>query len=271
VHRISVAGGKGIFERLRSTREANADLPRPDLILGAGHATHLALWWLARKHRAPSVVLMKPSLPMACFSLCLVPAHDFRAPPQRANLIVTQGALNRVPPPTDAARSGGLILIGGPSAAHGWDEGALCHALREISAQGHWQLTDSRRTPTGFLQAVKKLLPQVEISPHQATGSEWLPAQLALAAEVWVTEDSVSMVYEALSCGARVGLLEIPRTRSDSRVLRGLDAVISGRLLTPFATWQITQQLGPAAGVLREADRCAAEVISRLRAAGPPS
>ena len=95
-----------MFQRLRLAREASANLPPPDLILGAGHATHLVLWWLARKHRTQSIVMMKPSLPMAWFSLCLVPAHDFRVPPQGENLIVTQGALNRVAPPTDAVRSG---------------------------------------------------------------------------------------------------------------------------------------------------------------------
>jgi uncharacterized protein len=241
-------------------------LPLPDLIIGAGHATHLALWWLARKHRARSVVLMKPSLPLGAFDLCLVPAHDFQIPPQRENLILTQGALNRVTPPTAATRSGGLILIGGPSSTHGWDDQELLTALREISASGDWQLTNSRRTPVGFIQELKNQLPEIEIFPHQDTGPEWLPAQLARAADVWVTEDSVSMIYEALSSGACVGLLEMPRTSQHSRVLRGLNALVSQRFLSVFSEWQVTKKLFPAPEILREADRCASEVISRWRA-----
>jgi uncharacterized protein len=266
IHRISVAGQRGIFQRVRAASEASAGLPPPDLIIGAGHATHLALWWLARKHRAKSVVLMKPSLPLGAFDLCLVPAHDFQIPPQRENLILTQGALNRVTPPTVAARSGGLILIGGPSATHGWDGKALLTALQEISASGDWQLTNSRRTPVGFIQELKNQLPGIEILPHQETRPEWLPAQLAKAADVWVTEDSVSMIYEALSSGARVGLLEMPRTRTDSRVLRGLDALVSQRFLSVFTEWRVNGKLSPPPAILREADRCASEVISRWRA-----
>ncbi len=206
---------------------------------------------------------MKPSLPLGAFDLCLVPAHDFQIPPQRGNLILTQGALNRVTPPTVAARSGGLILIGGPSATHGWDEQGLLAALQKISASGDWQLTDSRRTPAGFIQELKKQLPGIEIFPHQETRPEWLPAKLARAAEVWVTEDSVSMIYEALSSGAHVGLLEMPRTASDSRVLRGLDALVSQRFLSVFSEWRVNGKLNPPPAILREADRCADEVISR--------
>lgn len=264
VHRISLAGERGIFKRVKAAERAGIRLPAPDLIIGAGHSTHFALLWLARKHGAKSIVLMKPSLPMGWFDLCIVPAHDFKAPPQRENVIVTQGALNRVAPPENVDRTGRMILIGGPSGAYGWDEETLLQALAGISTEGKWQLTDSRRTPDGFIRKIEARLPGIEIFPHQNTRPEWLPGKLARAEEVWVTEDSVSMVYEALSSGARVGLLPVPRAKKDSRVLRGLEVLISNGFLTSFTEWEKTKKLNAPPSILREADRCAGEVVRRF-------
>jgi mitochondrial fission protein ELM1 len=261
VHRISIAGKRGLFNRVRSAVQASAGLPKPDLIIAAGHATHFALLWLARKHRAKSIVLMRPSLPMAWFDLCIVPSHDFKKANNRKNLLVTRGALNRVAPPDTAPRGGGMILIGGPSVTHGWDGEALLAVLAAISSHGDWQLTDSRRTPAGFIGEIATRLPRLEIFPHQETTPDWLPERLARAREVWVTEDSVSMVYEALSSGASVGLLPVPRLLADSRVLRGLEQLVADGFLTPFADWEKSHRLEMPPSILREADRCAERVI----------
>lgn len=264
VHRVSLAGIRGLFKRVKTASEAGSGFPKPDLIVAAGHATHPSLVWLVRKHHARSVVLMRPSLPMGWFDLCLVPAHDFPNGCERSNLVLTRGALNRVAPPTDSSRGGKMILIGGPSSSHGWDGAALLHSLTEVSVGGDWQLTDSRRTPEGFMDEIGKRLPGIEIFPHQQTAPEWLPGRLAAAAEVWVTEDSVSMVYEALSSGARVGLLPAPRHGENSRVLRGIEDLISMGFLTSFGDWQGKRVLRAAPETLREADRCARIVVERF-------
>jgi mitochondrial fission protein ELM1 len=264
VRRISLAGVSGLIKRVKTASAASQDFPdKPDFIIAAGHATHLALWSLARKHRATSIVLMRPSLPLACFDFCIAPAHDFPDPPQRQNLILTRGALHRVAP-VSGEKAGRMILVGGPSKTHAWDGAALLAALTEITAIGSWQLTDSRRTPAGFLDQIRQSLPAIEIFPHTATPPKWLPGKLATADEVWVTEDSVSMIYEALSSGAKVGLLPVPRLTATSRVLRGLEQLIADGFLTPFADWQKARQLKPPPSILREADRCADEVIRNL-------
>ena len=265
-HRISLAGTAGLIGRIRAASAASAGLPAPDLIVAAGHATHPSLLWLARRLQVPSIVLMRPSLPLSWFDLCIAPAHDFPpGTPTRPNLLLTCGALNRVAPPEEVAvRTGRMILVGGPSAAHGWDGATLLQALHPISASGGWQLADSRRTPAGFVAEIRRHLPAIQVVPHQQTTPDWLPGQLAAAAEVWVTEDSVSMIYEALSSGAKVGLLPAPRLKPSSRVLRGVDELIANHSLTPFASWLTTRALTLPAEPLREADRCAAEVLGRF-------
>ena len=50
------------------------------------------------------------------------------------------------------------------------------------------------------------------------------------AEAVWVTEDSVSMIFEALTAGCKVGVIEIERLKSD-RITQLLDQLLSNDLL----------------------------------------
>ncbi len=263
IHRISIAGESGLIGRIRRACAESAAFPAPDLILAAGHATHPALLWLAHKRRAKSIVLMKPSLPLSWFDLCISPAHDFPNGCKRPNLILTRGALNRVTPGT-GEKSGKLILLGGPSKTHGWDSQAMLDMLSMATDRGGWELTDSRRTPEGFLDQVREKLPGITAISHTETPPGWVPEKLRMAKEVWVTEDSVSMIYEALTSGARVGLLPVPRITKNSRVLRGIDGLLADGYLTSFQDWLKTQRLDTAPAPLREADRCAFELAERI-------
>jgi mitochondrial fission protein ELM1 len=199
---------------------------------------------------------MRPSLPLACFDLCIAPSHDFPKKPQRKNLILTRGAINRVhvSPPQ---KTGRLILIGGPSKTHGWNDAAMLEMLAKLTATGSWQLTDSRRTPEGFLEQIKKHLPNIEIFSCKETAPDWLPGELGRAKEVWVSEDSVSMIYEALSSGARVGLLPVPRLKPSSRTLRGVDELIADGILISYSDWNHAGQLAQMPQAFNEADRAA--------------
>ncbi|MCH8840089.1 MAG: mitochondrial fission ELM1 family protein [Planctomycetes bacterium] len=48
-----------------------------------------------------------------------------------------------------------------------------------------------------------KELSNLTIVPHKETSSSWVSEHLANAARVWVSADSVSMVYESLTNGVR--------------------------------------------------------------------
>jgi mitochondrial fission protein ELM1 len=245
---------------LRGRFPPGEGLPAPDLILGAGHATHLPMLAARRARGGRVVVLMKPSLPVGCFDLCLVPRHD--APLARERVLVTEGVLNRVRPGMDKDAGLGLILIGGPSKHHGWDVAPLLAAVGELLArdpQRHWRLTTSRRTPPSLLAALAPLVEQgagrLEVLPCERTGPDWLPEQLACATVAWVTADSVSMVYEALTAGAAVGILPVPEKRP-GRVSRGLRQLIGERRVVEFTAWQ-QQGEYPTPRPFNEAQRCA--------------
>lgn len=263
------ARGTALLQWLQGRFPAGVGLPAPDILLAAGHATHFALLAARRawggKSGGKAVVLMKPSLPLALFDLCVIPEHD--TPPQRGNVIAIRGVLNDVQTSTAHSPTRGLILIGGISSHYGWDDatvGTAVAAIARASPQVAWQLTTSRRTPASFLTALPQPLPQnLALLPHETTGPGWLEQALAEAGQVWVTEDSVSMLYEALTAGAGVGLLRLPGSR-DSRVGRGVQKLLDDGWVTPFDAGYAGRTLPPPGQEFNEADRVATLILENL-------
>jgi hypothetical protein len=245
-------------------RMRGSPLPAPDLIVGAGHATHPTL--LAARHArgGRAVVLMKPSLPRRCFDLCILPEHDGVAADART--LVTAGALNRVRPAGAREANRGLILVGGVSPHFEWDSDAVQAQIKSILARTpgtQWTLTTSRRTPAGFLPQLAPA-PNLDVVPHTATPPDWLPAQLAQSGVVWVTPDSASMVFEALTAGADVGVFDLP-VNPRSRVARAIAQLADARRVTRFANWCASGTLPPNLHPLAEADRCAEWILEWLK------
>jgi len=248
----------------------------PALILAAGHKTHIPLLFaglLMRKAR--TVVCMKPSLPMGWFDVCVVPRHDVAKVSR--HVITTVGALNGIRPHPEKAKDRGVILIGGPSKEYGWDEEALLKQLVRLAGtlalQSNvvecerpreplrWVLTTSRRTPSGF---VKRVPPGIDVVPVEETPRGWVAEQLMHAHTAWVTRDSVSMIYESLSSGAAVGLLDMPLIAPKmSRVRHGIAMLGEEGRVTSFAEWERTGKLKTAEPLV-EVDRVAALIKERF-------
>ena len=258
--------GRGLFARLKQARNLVAGMDRPQLLIATGHHTHLPLLLAARRFGAKSVVVMKPSLPMWLFDLCLVPRHDL-AGDGGSRVVVTRGALNRLPETVPAKTATGVILIGGPSKHHDWSGAPLLAAIKEIVSRQpglSWIVANSRRTPERFLREVSALDLPVEIVPHEKTAPGWVPSVLMAAEEVWVTEDSTSMIFEAITARARVGLLPLPEKRAGDRMVRAVDDVVSAGYAVRYAGWLSSGMPVPAHEPLHEAGRCADEVLRRL-------
>ncbi len=259
-----------LWTRMRAAAGGPADGPRPDLVIAAGHRTHLPLWWAARRFSARSVVIMKPSLPAAFFDLALVPRHDVaESAADTARRVLTRGALNRVPEELPTKEARGLVLIGGPSKHHGWDGAALAPMVARVLAARpdlEWIVGDSRRTPEGFLRGLD--IPaglRAKKVPHQETGPGWLAGELARSALVWVTADSVSMVHEALTAGAATGVLPAPpaaKGGDGGRPARAVAGLVAAGLATEFPA----QPESPTTR-FHEAGRCAEWILARWFAA----
>lgn len=266
---FDLTGLYGIGCRIRRAFAlANEQALPPDLILGAGHSTHLALLFLARKWNVPAVVIMKPSLPYALFDACLVPYHDinatFKLP---SHVFPTFGAINRVranPHPETQNRH--TVLIGGPSKHFLWDSHALCENLAEIftNSAHTWTVADSRRTPIPFVEIFSEKFQKIPYISQNQTEATWLPEQLFYSETVWVTEDSVSMIHEALSSGARVGILPVPHRSRKNRLVKGIQRLTEHGFITPFSEWKKSRQLAQPPRILNEAQRAATWILQQF-------
>ncbi|MEM6710398.1 MAG: ELM1/GtrOC1 family putative glycosyltransferase, partial [Pseudomonadota bacterium] len=133
----------------------------PDLIVGAGHRTHLPMLWLRARRGGRTVVLMKPTLPIGLFDLVLIPEHD--AAPAGLNVLTTQGVLSPIVDPsrietddTDVPAAG-LILVGGINRHYAWHSRRVARQIGQVlraAPQLAWQVSDSRRTPEDFPRAL---------------------------------------------------------------------------------------------------------------------
>jgi len=252
-------GVSGLWLWLSGRYPRGARLPAPDLLVGAGHRTHFHLLAARRRWGGRIILCMKPSLPLSWFDLCLIPEHD--APPPAANVLVTSGVLNTVQAGGCHDSDSGLIVLGGPSRHFHWDDEDMVRQLEQLLAARpgrRWLLTTSPRTPAELTRRLAGLR-GFEYAPFDAADSGWLAQRMAGAGEVWVSEDSMSMLYEALSSGARVGVLRVRRGAAN-RVTAAVDALLERGWLGRPDDWQ------PGSGPgwpLNEAGRCAAWVRQR--------
>jgi mitochondrial fission protein ELM1 len=246
---------------------AGSLLPDPWLTIGAGHSTHLPMLSARRARGGRVAVLMSPDLPKSLFDLCIIPAHDRPGP--AANILVTCGSLNRMQPVYASGSNRGLLMVGGPSRHYHWDHhkvaGQIARVIR-YSPVRDWVLTTSRRTPPGFAEHVRQMIfnrnLRLTVLSWRDTSDQWLSLQLSRCCCSWVTEDSVSMIYEALTAGVPVGLLSLLPRRQD-RIVNGVQALVASRNVMRFGDWSAGHPLPRPGQLFDEANRVARQICGQ--------
>lgn len=234
----------------------------PDFIFGVGSHTHIPVLLLGKIYpEAKTVILMRPSLPMSWFDYAVVPEHDGIAASER--VIVTKGALNPLVNERCHQKDLSLILLGGSSKRHRWNTEKILASISRLirnNPEQHFRLTTSRRTPADFLQqlSLQTYVGRIEIYPVEQTAQGWLFEQLQQVENVWVTEDSISMLYEALTAGCRVGVLDIDCVQED-RITQSVASLVQQGFISPT----LYAEHLPKAHALKEAERVATLLLSK--------
>jgi mitochondrial fission protein ELM1 len=186
---------------------------------------------LAARHAAPLVYLGEQKrFPDAWFDLIVSPVPD----DPRSHAIVTEVLPTAVSPRTVAAaaakrdRPAGVLwamIVGGSSRSHRYRDAdwiALARGMNELAAAHgiRWLLSTSRRTG-----ARAEALMRHELRSEVVADAIWwsqaprreLHAFLGLADRAFVTQDSATMVCEAVASGRPVVALRPGRTRFPSK------------------------------------------------------
>lgn len=253
---------KNIKNFLLNSFPLGNELPDPDLIIGAGHSAHLTMLSARHARGGKAVVLMKPSLPLSLFDLCIIPEHDQVKTKQ--NIIITKGAINPVQFNEKKSDESGLILLGGPSKHYHWDDKNILNQVKKIIKERtdiNWIIADSPRTPIKTLSLISKL-ENIEILDYKNADSHKLRKYIFNSGDIWVSEDSVSMIYESLSSGAAVGLLNV-KHKNKNRITDSINNLVIEKQLTSFSAWQKTNELSKPLIKFNEADRCAKLLLDK--------
>ncbi|MEQ1121052.1 mitochondrial fission ELM1 family protein [Acinetobacter seifertii] len=226
----------------------------PDFIFGVGSHTHLRVWLLGKIFKkAKTVILMKPNLPIAWFDYAVIPEHD--GIPANSRVIVTRGALNPIRNENRHQKARILIALGGSSKRHQWNQEKVLLSVQQIvehNPNSEIILTTSRRTPAKFIDILRQesFAQYLQICPVEQTPQGWIFEEMQKAEAVWVTEDSVSMIYEALTAGCRVGVIAMDRLKQD-RITNSVDVLLEKKFIANVSDINLL----PEGQLLQEADR----------------
>jgi mitochondrial fission protein ELM1 len=183
----------------------------PDIIIASGRK---AIAPTLKFKDAFKAFIQDPRINPNHFDLCAIPNHDKT---RGSNVIVTTAAPNRITQKSlDIAKSNYdfsylppkrvAILIGGNSKTHTMPD-AFAHALHEQlmpylqSDEYGFMITASRRTPQHVQDDLKSLFNNDKCAFWNGDGENPYHSYLAHAGTILVTEDSTSMLSDALTTG----------------------------------------------------------------------
>ena len=240
-----------------------------DLLLGTGTATHAPMLAARLRHHVPVAAVMAPDpLWRWAFDLCFVPTHD--------GLKAAKNIFPTIGPPTPLTDRGkhepgqGLILAGGADPkSHTWNDQEVIEDITEILTRESgvtWHISSSPRTPPATETGLGRLpeqFPNCRFFPYKETPAGWVENEYHASNQVWVTADSISMVYEALSAGCALGLLPVSWRQPGNKFQRSADYLAEHGFIRLLADWRAGNRPQPPTAPLAEARRCAAEIVRR--------
>lgn len=198
-------------------------LPAGCAIVSAGSATYYAGKLLARQLKVPAVAIMLPRGYRYNFQLIIAQQHD--RPPQRTNILPLPVNLSWTEPQGLVTRGADrpcvALIVGGPSRHFRIDHQRLHAQVKQIFAlfpAADLLLTTSRRTPAEVETMLEQFPFRRSIIYSQEPVNP-IPDFLAICDYIFVTEDSTSMISEAVTFGhANIEILPLPTTAERNKV-----------------------------------------------------
>lgn len=214
---------------LDASADRNLNFADFDLFVGAGSTTYYALKFYARRYAKPSIALMYPKGYRKDFSVIIAGAHD--RPKPRANLKISPVSLSFSRPQglyQPQRKSIGFIIGGSNSCFEMGDE--ILKQIEGVRAQFadcEFALTTSPRTPRATESALEKLCWDYSViygrEPVNPIGDFLVQCEW-----VFISEDSVSMISEAVSNGgANVAILSLKRKVAHNKFDDFISALVS--------------------------------------------
>ena len=204
-----------LTERLAGTSHLVASTP-PDVVVSAGGKTLLANMLLTKRYRATNIFSGSVrGVQTSNFSAIL---HIDPKLTDTAPYII--GLKPSAVEPRPRTRIAGVIakvglLVGGPTKTHFFKDDAFERLIGEIERSGlDWEIMTSRRTPDAWADRFAALADRrhCKFLDFRKTGAGGVAELLARTDCAVITDDSVSMISEAIAAGLPVVSLTATKT-----------------------------------------------------------
>ena len=202
------------------------------------------------------------------FDLCFVPIHDRIA--LKPNIEPTIGPPNMAENRNNHDTAKSMILVGGTDErSHRWNSDKMYRSIAEllsVSKDQQWTVSTSPRTPEDMHELLALLADEhanVWYVPYSRSEPGWIEKQYDIHKNVWVTGDSISMVYEALSAGCSVGIIPVQWKKKNNKFLYSLDYLVENQRVITLNQYLKGKPYYQPSQPLNEADRCAKEIVKR--------
>jgi hypothetical protein len=161
-------------------------------------------------------------------------------------------------------------LLGGvDTKSHHWDSYQVVEMVEKVvkkESQKRWTVSSSPRTPKDAVEMVTGLAEKydnIHFFDYRDTPPGWIEEQYDKNSLVWVTADSISMVYEALTAGCSVGIFPMEWLRENGKFKRNENVLLEKKLVTPFTSWEEGIMTQVENIELNEAQRCADRILQK--------
>lgn len=235
---------------------------KPDLIIAAGHKTHIDAIFKKNKYGGNLIVIMKSSIPSIFFDLSIIPSHDKLL--WKKNTITIDGPISNIINKEKQKKGNGIILVGGPSKNYHWiSEEVIAQIIDIIQSNNKIKFTiaTSRRTPKSFVNNLfKESFDKLRIVTPDSVGDDWLDNEIENYEYSWVTQDSISMLYELIFSGSKVTCINLKNKNEKFKNL--YESLYNSKKINilnlPY------QKISPPSFVISTADICAEHIIKSL-------
>jgi hypothetical protein len=207
-------------------------------------------------------------LPICFFDAIICPKHDQLN--DSTKVLSTFGPINKINKDlandTTQAKTINLILIGGLSKHYHFDVSNIAEQIKSICTENpteQWLLSNSPRTPLTMIDTLNKLnLDNLSIHDYKQNTMGSIQETLLKTKFTWVTPDSMSMIFEALTARSQVGLLDC-KPKKITRIVKQVDNLIDQGYVISFKQRAVTE--AQKNDFLWEADRAALWLLDQIK------
>jgi len=246
----------------------DAELKKGSIVLCTGSKTHIKALFIKKKYNIKAYTCMNPGvIGRSLFDCSFIPVHD--KVPAGTKVFLSFGAPNSCTFLDRHEKGRALILVGGvDSSSHYWDSGKIAKMICSViddQPENCWTISTSPRTPGSTLEFLKGIAASrrnVTLFDYKDTERGWVEEQYHKNEVVWVTSDSISMLYEAMSAGCQVNIFPMDWKRKKGKFRYNENLLVNKKMVVPFGFSLPSKPTLKKDSTLNEAQRCADYILS---------